>query len=77
MDVANASTADGTTVQLANCSGDAAQVWTLNTQTGDLVSILANKCVDATNTGTSNGTRLQLWDCNGQSNQKWHTQAVS
>ncbi|MEZ0094399.1 hypothetical protein ABH925_005596 [Streptacidiphilus sp. EB129] len=77
MDVAGASTADGTTVQLANCSGDQAQVWTLNTQTGDLVSILANKCVDATNTGTGNGTRLQLWDCNGGGNQKWRTQALS
>ena len=77
MDVAGADTADGTTVQLANCSGDAAQVWTLNTQTGDLVSILANKCVDATNNGTANGTRLQLWDCNGGGNQKWHTQALS
>jgi len=77
MDVAGADTADGTTVQLANCSGDQAQVWTLNTQTGDLVSILANKCLDATNQGTGNGTRLQLWDCGGTSNQKWHTQPLS
>uniref|UniRef100_UPI001F27204A RICIN domain-containing protein n=1 Tax=Streptacidiphilus neutrinimicus TaxID=105420 RepID=UPI001F27204A len=72
MDVAGANTADGTTVQLANCNGGPAQVWTLNTtQGGDLVSILANKCVDAAYQGTGNGTRLQLWDCNGQSNQKW------
>jgi len=77
MDVAGADTAEGTTVQLANCSGDQAQVWTLNTQTGDLVSILANKCVDATNNGSANGTRLQLWDCNGGGNQKWHTQPLS
>ncbi|MEW1861537.1 ricin-type beta-trefoil lectin domain protein [Streptomyces sp. NPDC088194] len=72
MDVANANTAAGTTVQLANCNGGPAQVWTLNTTTGgDLVSILANKCVAAVNKGTGNGTKLQLADCAGTSNQKW------
>ena len=69
MDVANADTAVGTTVQLANCNGGPAQVWTLNTtQGGDLVSILANECVGAVNQGTGNGTRLELQDC-GQ--PKW------
>ncbi|MFI9274432.1 RICIN domain-containing protein [Kitasatospora sp. NPDC052896] len=78
MDAAGASTADGTTVQLANCNGNQAQVWTLNTQSGDLVSILAgDKCVDAKDTGTANGTKLQLWDCNGVGGQKWHTQTLS
>ncbi|WP_435173886.1 ricin-type beta-trefoil lectin domain protein [Actinacidiphila sp. bgisy145] len=72
MDVANADTAAGTTVQLANCNGGPAQVWTLNTTAGgDLVSILANKCVAAVNQGTGNGTKLQLADCAGTSNQKW------
>ncbi|MEY9937487.1 ricin-type beta-trefoil lectin domain protein [Streptacidiphilus sp. MAP5-3] len=75
MDVANANSANGTTVQLANCNGGPAQVWTLNTtQGGDLVSIMAGKCVDAVNQGTGNGTRLQLWTCAGTPNQKWFQQ---
>jgi hypothetical protein len=71
MDVAGASTADGTPIQLANCNGSLAQVWTLDPE-NNLVSILAgNKCVDATNSGTANGTQLQLWPCNGADAQKW------
>ncbi|GAA1974669.1 RICIN domain-containing protein [Kitasatospora viridis] len=74
MDVAGANTANGTVVQLANCSGDQAQLWVLTPQ-GDLVSVLANKCLDAAaEGGGGNGTKLQIWDCNGQPNQKWHTQ---
>jgi hypothetical protein len=77
MDVAGASTADGTPIQLANCSGNPAQVWTLSPQ-GDLVSILAKtKCADATNAGTDNGTQLQLWPCNGTPAQKWTTRTPS
>jgi streptogrisin C len=70
MDVAWANPADGTAVQLANCSGNAAQQFTLS-GAGDLVSILANKCVDVPNSNSANGTQLQIWTCNGTSAQKW------
>jgi hypothetical protein len=76
MDVAGASTAAGTTIQLANCSGNPAQVWTLSPQ-NDLVSILADKCADATNAGTGNGTQLRLEPCDGTPAQKWTTHPPS
>ncbi|MET7976118.1 RICIN domain-containing protein [Streptomyces mirabilis] len=70
MDVAWGSTADGATIQLANCSGNPAQQFRLN-PAHDLVNPQADKCVDVRDKGTANGTRLQLWSCNGQDNQKW------
>lgn len=70
MDAAGASTADGTTVQLAHCNGGPAQQFRLNTR-HDLVSVLADKCVDVRDKRTSNGARLQLWACAGTPNQKW------
>ncbi|WP_406431057.1 ricin-type beta-trefoil lectin domain protein [Streptomyces sp. NBC_00631] len=70
MDLAWANTADGTAIQVAKCSGNRAQLFYLSAQ-GDLVSALADKCVDATDNGTANGTKLQLWTCAGTPNQKW------
>ena len=70
MDVAWGSTADGATIQLANCSGNPAQQFRLNSS-HDLTNPQADKCVDVRNEGTANGARLQLWSCNGQDNQKW------
>jgi streptogrisin C len=71
MDVAWASTADGTAVQLANCNGNAAQQFVMSAA-GDLVSVLANKCVDIGGWDGSNGARLIIWPCTGGANQKWH-----
>jgi hypothetical protein len=70
MDVAWGSTADGATIQLANCSGNPAQQFRLNSS-HDLTNPQADKCVDVRNEGTANGARLQLWSCNGQDDQKW------
>jgi streptogrisin C len=69
--VAWASPDNGATIQLANCSGNPAQRFTLNTA-GDLVSLLVFKCVDVEDLNTANGARLQTWDCAGTANQKWH-----
>lgn len=71
MDLAWANTANGTAIQVAKCSGNRAQLFYLSAQ-GDLVSALADKCVDVTDNGTANGTKLQLWTCSGTPNQKWH-----
>jgi streptogrisin C len=69
--VAGGTTGNGTPVGLASCTGSPWQRFLLK-DTHDLVSLLADKCVDVTNGGTANGTSLQLWDCNGGVNQKWH-----
>ncbi|MFI5998700.1 ricin-type beta-trefoil lectin domain protein [Streptomyces sp. NPDC051362] len=70
MDLAWASTSNGTSVQLANCNGGWAQQFRLNSA-HDLVNPHADKCVDVKDQNTGNGTRLQLWSCNGHDNQKW------
>ncbi|HET6987605.1 MAG TPA: ricin-type beta-trefoil lectin domain protein [Kribbella sp.] len=69
MDLAWASTADGTQVQLVNCNGGWAQKFALN-NSHDLVNPTADKCVTAD--ATANGGRLTLRSCSGASNQKWH-----
>jgi streptogrisin C len=70
MDVAWASTANGTAIQIVGCNGNAAQQFVLS-GAGDLVSVLANKCVDIKDVNPASGAKLQLWDCAGTSNQKW------
>ncbi len=72
MDVAWASTANGTAIQLANCNGNQAQQFVLN-GAGDLVSVLASKCVDIAGWNSSSGAQLIIWPCAGTANQKWHT----
>ncbi|WNM24156.1 beta-1,3-glucanase family protein [Demequina capsici] len=68
LDVAAASSANGTAVQLYDCNGTVAQQWTF--EDGQLKAM--GKCLDAAEWGTSDGTPLQIWDCNpGQSNQTW------
>jgi beta-glucanase (GH16 family) len=71
MDPAWGSNANGTTIQLANCSGNPVQRFTLS-PAGDLVNISANKCVDIQDWNPDNGGRLVLWDCAGTANQKWN-----
>ncbi|WP_440104605.1 ricin-type beta-trefoil lectin domain protein [Streptosporangium sp. H16] len=68
MDVAGASSADGTAVQLYSCNGTAAQQWT---RPGDGTLRVLGKCLDVVDNGTANGSRLQLWSCFGSPNQQW------
>ncbi|MHA5048822.1 ricin-type beta-trefoil lectin domain protein [Streptomyces sp. SD15] len=72
MDLAGASTGNGTAIQLARCNGGWAQKFVLN-KAHDLVNSHADKCVDVLDEKTANGTKLQLWSCTGTSNQKWYT----
>ncbi|MEU0487499.1 ricin-type beta-trefoil lectin domain protein, partial [Streptosporangium sp. NPDC006013] len=68
VDVAAASSANGTAVQLYDCNGTAAQQWTRN---GDGTIRALGKCLDVTAAGTANGTQIQLYDCNGTAAQQW------
>ncbi|WP_320777170.1 endo-1,4-beta-xylanase [Streptomyces sp. CRN 30] len=67
LDVPNASTADGTQLQLWDCHSNANQQWTY-TDAGEL-RVYGDKCLDAA--GTGNGARVQIYSCWGGDNQKW------
>ncbi|MBO3751249.1 RICIN domain-containing protein [Streptosporangiaceae bacterium NEAU-GS5] len=70
LDVPNASTTNGTQLQLWDCSGNSNQRWT--STSGKQLMVYGNKCLDASNRGTTNGTAVIIWDCNGQTNQQWN-----
>ncbi|MFE2266328.1 endo-1,4-beta-xylanase [Streptomyces griseosporeus] len=67
LDVPNATTTDGTQVQLWDCNGATNQQWTLS-DAGEL-KVYGNKCLDAA--GTGNGAKVQIYSCWGGDNQKW------
>jgi poly(hydroxyalkanoate) depolymerase family esterase len=73
LDVPNASTANGTQVQLFDCAGGSGQRWTYTS--GKQLTVYGNKCLDASGHGTSNGTAVIIWDCHSQSNQQWNLNA--
>jgi glucosylceramidase len=68
VDVAGASSANGTQIQLYTCNGTGAQTWTVGTD-GTVRAL--GKCLDVAGAGTANGTRVQLYDCNGTGAQSW------
>jgi chitinase len=67
VDVAGASSANGTTVDLYTCNGTNAQQWAAS---GSTLQALG-KCLDVASAGTANGSRVQLYDCNGTGAQQW------
>ena len=67
VDVAAASSANGTAVQLYDCNGTNAQSWN---NTGSQLQALG-KCLDVAGGATASGTVVQLWDCNGTGAQSW------
>ncbi len=70
VDVPNASTTNGTQVQLYDCGSQTNQRWTYTS--GKQLQVYGNKCLDASGKGTANGTKAIIWDCNGQTNQQWN-----
>ena len=74
VDVASASSANGTAVQLYDCNGTAAQSWTVGTD-GTIRAL--GKCMDVAAAGTASGTQVQLYDCNGSGAQKWQASGGS
>jgi chitinase len=69
-DIAAASSANGTAVQLYDCNGTAAQTWTVGTD-GTIRGL--GKCLDVNAAGTANGALVQIWDCNGTGAQQWQS----
>ncbi|MEV1250093.1 ricin-type beta-trefoil lectin domain protein [Nonomuraea sp. NPDC049750] len=69
LDVPNASTVNGTQLQLWDCGGNNQQ-WTLTSSRQ--LQVYGDKCLDAKGQGTGNGTQVIIWDCNGQANQQWN-----
>ncbi|MEU0797625.1 non-reducing end alpha-L-arabinofuranosidase family hydrolase [Amycolatopsis sp. NPDC005961] len=68
LDVPNANQADGTSLQIYDCSGGANQQWT-STNAGQL-TVFGGKCLDVPG-GATAGTRVQIWTCHGGANQQW------
>jgi chitinase len=72
VDVASASSANGTAIQLWTCNGTSAQTWTVGTD-GTIRAL--GKCMDVTAASTANGAKIQLYDCNGTGAQVWQSQS--
>ncbi|MGW5104468.1 ricin-type beta-trefoil lectin domain protein [Streptomyces sp. NPDC004100] len=68
VDVAGASDADATPIQLHDCNGADAQKWTLGTD-GTVRAL--GKCLDVKGGSTDNGAAVQLYRCNGSKAQQW------
>ncbi|MEV7176131.1 family 16 glycosylhydrolase [Kitasatospora sp. NPDC093679] len=67
-DVAGGSSADRTPIQLHNCTGTAAQQWTVG---NDGTVRALGKCLDVAGGSTAAGAVVQLYTCNGTNAQKW------
>jgi chitinase len=72
VDIAGASSANGTAVQLYDCNGTGAQTWTIGT---DNTVRALGKCLDVNAAGTANGSLVQIYDCNGTGAQQWQGQS--
>ncbi|BAL91271.1 putative glycosyl hydrolase [Actinoplanes missouriensis 431] len=72
VDVAAASSANGTAVQLYDCNSTAAQTWTVGSD-GTIRAL--GKCLDVNAAGTANGSLVQIYDCNGTGAQAWQAAA--
>ncbi|HEY2795543.1 MAG TPA: ricin-type beta-trefoil lectin domain protein [Micromonosporaceae bacterium] len=59
---------NGNRIQIYDCNGSAAQVWTWESN-GTLR--VQGQCLQVT--GTNNGALAELWDCNGSSTEVWRT----
>nr|WP_296075544.1 ricin-type beta-trefoil lectin domain protein [uncultured Actinoplanes sp.] len=68
VDVAGASSANTTAVQLYTCNGTAAQTWTAGPD-GTVRAL--GKCLDVAAASSANGTKVQIYDCNGTAAQQW------
>jgi hypothetical protein len=69
LDVPNGDQADGTYLQIWDCSGGTNQQWTLTDS--NQLTVYGNKCLDVPGHATAAGTRVQIWTCSGGANQQW------
>jgi chitinase len=72
VDIAAASSANNTAVQLYDCNASTAQNWTIGTD-GTVRGL--GKCLDVAAAGTANGSLVQIYDCNGTAAQQWQGQS--
>ena len=70
LDVPNASTANGSLLDIWDCNGGANQQWAYLSN-GEL-QVYGSKCLDVPSHATAAGTRVEIWDCNGGTNQQWN-----
>lgn len=70
LDVPQSTTANGTQLDVWDCSGDPNQVWT-QTASGQMTVYSGNdlRCLDAAFGGTTPGTFAIIWPCSSASNQ--------
>jgi hypothetical protein len=68
MDLPNSDTANGTYLQLWDCSGKSNQQWTL-TDSNQLTVL--GRCLDVPGHSTTAGVQLQIYACSGGANQQW------
>ena len=61
------STANGTQMEIWDCTGGANQQWT--SAGGSTLTTVGGKCLDAA--GTAAGSKVDIWDCTGGANQQW------
>ncbi|MEV0531078.1 non-reducing end alpha-L-arabinofuranosidase family hydrolase [Kitasatospora sp. NPDC050463] len=73
LDVPNAGQADGTGLQIYDCSGGTNQQWT--STSGNQLTVYGNKCLDVPGHATTAGTKVQIWACSGGANQQWRVNA--
>jgi endo-1,4-beta-xylanase len=73
VDVPNASTSNGTQVQLWDCHGQSNQQWAYTSS--KQLTVYGTKCLGASGRGTTNGTAVVIWDCDGDANQQWNLNA--
>ncbi len=74
LDVTDFSNADGANIQLWDCSGQAAQQFTLVSQNGGYFSIRnvnSGKCLDVWGRSTTAGANVAQYTCNGGTNQQF------
>jgi O-glycosyl hydrolase len=62
------SATNGTIIEMWDCTGGAAQNWTV--ASNGTVGI-NSKCLDITGGSTANGALIEEWTCNGGGNQQW------
>jgi hypothetical protein len=71
VDVLDASSTNGTRVQLWDCNGTNAQQWQFRADGTVRPDFNTNKCLDLPGWNTADGTPIQIYDCNGGTNQQW------
>ena len=73
LDVPNASTTNGTQLDIWTCNGGTNQQYTLNAS--GTITVYGDKCLDAYQGGTAPGTIVDIYTCDGGTNQQWQEQS--